>query len=58
MICLSLVVVLFIKFAAAIPADWEPRVQSFNAFFAEDDTAPLNEAGFPNIYLVSNVYIS
>jgi hypothetical protein len=40
-------------FGAAIPAEWQGKVDSFNAFFGEDDSGKLVMDGFPDgVYLV------
>lgn len=38
--------------SAAIPPEWQDKVNSFNAFFGEDDSSPIGVNGYPDIYLV------
>jgi hypothetical protein len=36
----------------AIPSEWQAKVQSLNAFYASNDTDPIESNGYPGIYLV------
>jgi hypothetical protein len=39
--------------SSTIPSEWQKRIDSFNAFYAEDDTGKLNSEGYPEgLYLV------
>lgn len=55
----SLVTIAVIAHAGnPIPADWEGRVASHNAFFANDDDGVLDSTGYPKgLYLVSERFI-
>lgn len=60
LVALSLCVVVVAKVSSHakstddILADWQPKINSYDAFFAEDDTQPLNTEGYPrNLYMVS-----
>ena len=39
--------------ASTPPAEWQEKIDAYDAFFAEDDTGTLNVNGYPDIYLVS-----
>jgi hypothetical protein len=44
-------------FSSSIPSEWQQQVNSFNAFYAEDDTGTLNSEGYPEgLYLV-NIFL-
>jgi hypothetical protein len=46
-------------FGAAIPAEWQGKVDSFNAFFGEDDSGKLVMDGFPDgVYLVMFIVLA
>lgn len=61
LVALSLCVVVVAKVSSHakstedILADWQPKINSYDAFFAEDDTQPLNTEGYPRgLYMVSS----
>ena len=44
---------------AVISSDWEARVNSLNALYAESDLENINAEGYPGIYipLIGNGYL-
>jgi hypothetical protein len=36
----------------AMPPEWQAKVLSLNAFYAPNDTDPIESNGYPGIYLV------
>ena len=46
---------------ATVPKDWQLQIDNLNAFYTEDDTAPLNLEGYPRdmyLPLLGNGYLS
>ncbi len=42
-----------VKTSQEILADWQPKINAFDAFFTEDDTQRLNKEGYPEgLYMV------
>ena len=39
--------------AYPIPEEWQGKIKSVNAFYAPNDTDPIEANGYPGIYLVS-----
>ncbi len=54
-----LAVVGWLSAVVGMPSDWEARVNSFNALYAESDLDNLNVQGYPGIYipLIGNGYL-
>lgn len=53
-LCASVVaIVATSKTTTEILVDWQPKINSVDAFFTEDDTQPLNTEGYPkDLYMV------
>jgi hypothetical protein len=52
--CLVLLSFLAAAFSADIPAEWQVKIDAYNAFFGNDDTGKLDLTGYPvGLYLVS-----